>query len=118
MAVAAGAAKILTDAARFPLRIGSRAASDSVRTGLYLGDAVLAAGVKAGEQIERPAVAAMRGAGIEVESFHTGGGSKVSFDFFAGGPPEILDPGGTLPGATEWDRPLSKAAHMSRASAM
>ncbi|MGB0970101.1 MAG: esterase/lipase family protein [Mycobacterium sp.] len=109
MAVAGGAAKILTDAARFPLRIGSLAASDSVRTGLHLGDAVLAAGVKAGEHIERPAVAAMRDAGIEVESLHTADGSKVNYDFFAGVPPEILNPGGTLPGANEWDRPLSKA---------
>ncbi|TGD89401.1 lipase [Mycolicibacterium sp. CH28] len=52
----------------------------------------------------------MRAAGIEVESLRTAGGTKVDYDFFAGVAPEVLNPGGTLPGANEWDRPLS-AAH-------
>ncbi|MCH9666529.1 MAG: alpha/beta fold hydrolase [Actinomycetia bacterium] len=109
MAVAPSATQILTDVAKFPLRIGSLAAPDSLRTGLHLGDQVLAAGVHAGEEIERPAVAALRAAGIEVESLHTHSGRKVNYDFFAGVPPEVLNPGGALPGANEWDRPLSKA---------
>lgn len=104
------AAHLLTDIAKFPLRIGSHATHAGVETGLYLGERVLAAGVKAGEEIERPAVAAMRAAGIKVDSVLTSGGTKVDYDFFAGVTPEILNPGGTLPGANEWDRPLS-AAH-------
>ncbi len=109
MAVVDRAAKVLTDAAKFPLRIGSLAAGESLRTGMHLGDGVLAAGVKAGGEIERPAVAAMRAAGAEVESLHTNDGRKINYDFFAGVPPEVLNPGGNLPGANEWDRPLSKA---------
>lgn len=109
MADTSHAAQILTDAVRFPLRIGSVAADDTVRTGLHLGHHVLAAGVKAGGVVERPAVAAMRAAGLKVESFHTDDGRKVDYDFFAGVAPEILNPGGDLPGANEWDRPLSKS---------
>lgn len=104
------AAHILTDIAKFPLQIGARAAHTGVETGLHLSERVLAAGVKAGEEVERPAVAAMRAAGIEANSLLTAGGTKVDYDFFAGVAPEVLHPGGTLPGANEWNRPLS-AAH-------
>ncbi|GAY14294.1 triacylglycerol lipase [Mycobacterium sp. shizuoka-1] len=110
MAAGTTAAHVLTDVAKFPLRIGSHAARAGLSTGLHLGEHVLAAGVTVGEEIERPAVAAMRAAGIEVESLATAGGTKVDYDFFAGVAPEVLNPGGTLPGANEWDRPLS-AAH-------
>lgn len=110
MSVQTTAAQVLTEVAKFPLRIGSHAVGGSIRTGLHLGEKVLATGVTVGEEVERPAVAAMRAAGIEVESLHTHGGQKVDYDFFAGVAPEILKPGGTLPGANEWDRPLS-AAH-------
>ncbi len=103
------AARVLTDIAKFPLRIGSHAARSGVETGLHLGEHVVAAGVKVGEEVERPAVAAMRAAGIEADSVLTARGTKVDYDFFAGVTPEILNPGGTLPGANEWDRPLSKA---------
>ena len=103
------AAHVMTDIAKFPLRIGSHAARSGVETGLHLGERVVAAGVKVGEEVERPAVAAMRAAGIEADSVLTAGGTKVDYDFFAGVTPEILNPGGTLPGANEWDRPLSKA---------
>ncbi len=109
MAAATSATQILTDVAKFPMRIGSLAAADSVRAGLHLGDKVLAVGVEAGGEIERPAVAALRAAGIEVESLHRHDGRKINYDFFAGVPPEVLNPGGALPGANEWDRPLSKA---------
>lgn len=104
------AAHVLTDIAKFPVRIGSRAAHSGIETGLHLGERVLAAGVGVGAEIERPAVAAMRAAGIEVESLRTAGGTKVDYDFFAGVGPEVLNPGGTLPGANVWDRPLT-AAH-------
>ena len=109
MTVVDRAAQVLADAAKFPLRIGSLAAGESLRTGMRLGDGVVAAGVKAGGEIERPAVAAMRSAGIEVESLHINDGRKINYDFFAGVPPEVLNPGGNLPGANEWDRPLSTA---------
>ena len=109
MAVPTSATQILTDMAKFPLRIGSLATEGAIRTGLHLSDRVVVAGVKAGGEIERPAVAAMRAAGKEAESFHTDGGRKVDYDFFAGVAPEILNPGGALPGANEWDRPLSKS---------
>jgi triacylglycerol lipase len=113
-------AHVLTEVAKFSLRIGSHAAGsgmaageriggDSVRAGLHLGEKVVAAGVDVGDAIERPAVAAMRAAGIEVESLRTNDGRKVHYNFFAGVTPEILNPGGTLPGANEWDRPPSKA---------
>lgn len=108
MAVDSGVADILTHAAMFPLRVGSHAAG-SGRVGLQLSQKVLAAGVNVGDEIERPAVAAMRAAGIPLESWHTDHGRKVSYDFFAGVAPEVLNPGGSLPGANEWDRPLSKA---------
>lgn len=104
------AAHVLTDIAKFPLRIGSHAARSGVETGLHLGERVLAAGVSVGADIERPAVAAMRAAGIEIETLRTAGGTKVDYDFFAGVAPEVLKPGGTLPGANVWDRPLT-AAH-------
>ena len=120
MSVETSAAHVLTDVAKFPLRIGSHAVrsgvaagerigENSVRAGLHPGEKVVAAGVDVGEVVERPAVAAMRAAGVEVESLHTDDGRKVDYDFFAGVAPEILHPGGTLPGANEWDRPLSKA---------
>lgn len=120
MASDAHAAHVLTEVAKFSLRIGSHAArsgiaagerigADSIRTGLHLSEKVLAKGVDVGEEIERPAVAAMRAAGIEVESLYTDAGRKVHYDFFAGVTPEILNPGGTLPGANQWDRPMSKA---------
>jgi len=109
MAAVTDAARILTDAAKFPLRIGSHAAGDSMRAGLHLGEKVLAVGVNVGEEVQRPAVAAMRAAGVEAESRHTDGGRKVDYNFFAGVAPEILNPGGTLPGANEWSRPLSKS---------
>lgn len=111
---------VLTDLAKFSLWIGSHAArsgvvaserigADSIRLGLHLSERALAVGVDVGEEIERPAVAAMRAAGIEVESLRTDHGRKVDYDFFAGVTPEILNPGGTLPGANDWDRPMSKA---------
>jgi triacylglycerol lipase len=94
MGIDAHAGHIITDVAKFSLRIGSHATRS---------------GVAVGEEIERPAVAAMRAAGIEVESWHTDAGRKVYYDFFAGVTPEILNPGGTLPGANQWNRPMSKA---------
>jgi triacylglycerol lipase len=103
------AARLLTDIAKFPLRIGSHAARSGAETGLHLGERVVTAGVKVGEEVERPAVAAMRAAGIEADSVLTAGGTKVDYDFFAGVAPEVLNPGGTLPGANEWERPLSTA---------
>jgi triacylglycerol lipase len=120
MAVDTSAAHVLTEVAKFSLRIGSHAARSeiaageriaggSIRAGLKLSERVLATGVDIGEEIERPAVAAMRAAGIEVESLRTDDGRKVDYDFFAGVTPEILQPGGTLPGANEWARSLSKA---------
>ena len=120
MAIDAHAAHVITDVAKFSLRIGSHAARSgigagerigggSIRTGLHLSEKVLATCVDVGEEIERPAVAAMRAAGIEVESLRTDAGRKVYYDFFAGVTPEILNPGGTLPGANQWDRPMSKA---------
>lgn len=120
MAIDAHAAHVITDVAKFSLRIGSHAArsgvtvgerlgGDSIRTGLHLSERVLVNCVHVGEEIERPAVAAMRAAGIEVESLRTDAGRKVAYDFFAGVTPEILNPGGTLPGANQWDRPMSKA---------
>jgi triacylglycerol lipase len=120
MAIDARAAHVLTDVAKFSLRIGSHAArsgvaagerigADSIRTGLHLSERALAVGVDVGEKIERPAVAAMLAAGIEVESLRTDHGRKVHYDFFAGVTPEILNPGGALPGANDWGRPMSKA---------
>ena len=120
MGIDAHAAHVITDVAKFSLRIGSHAAhsgiaagerisGESVRTGLHLSERVLVNFVHVGEEIERPAVAAMRAAGIEVESLRTDAGRKVYYDFFAGVTPEILNPGGTLPGANQWDRPMSKA---------
>ncbi len=120
MASDARAAHVLTEVAKFSLRIGSHAAGSgagaaerigagSIRSGLHLSERVLAACVDVGEEIERPAVAAMRTAGIEVEALCTDGGRKVYYDFFAGVTPEILNPGGTLPGANQWGRPMSKA---------
>jgi triacylglycerol lipase len=119
MASDAHAAHVLTEVAKFSLRIGSHAAhsgiaagervgADSIHTGLHLSERVLATCVAVGEEIERPAVAAMRAAGIEVESLYTDDGRKLHYDFFAGVTPEILNPGGTLPGANEWHRPMSK----------
>ena len=120
MAIDAHAAHVLTDVAKFSLRIGSHAArsgiaagerigADSIRTGLHLSERVLAKCVAVGEEIERPAMAAMRAAGIEVESLYTDDDRKLHYDFFAGVTPEILNPGGTLPGANQWHRPISKA---------
>jgi triacylglycerol lipase len=120
MASEADAAHVFTEMAKFTLRIGSHAArsgvatsesigTGSIRTGLRLSGRVLAVGVDVGEKIERPAVAAMRAAGIEVESLRTDHGRDVHYDFFAGVTPELLKPGGTLPGANDWHRPMSEA---------
>jgi triacylglycerol lipase len=120
MAIDAGTARVLTDAAKFSLRIGAHAARSgvaagerigarSIGSGMHLGERVLAVGVDVGKEMERPALAAMRAAGIEVESLRTDGGRKVDYNFFAGIVPEVLNPGGALPGANEWDRPMSKA---------
>lgn len=120
MAIDAHTAHVLNDVAKFPLRIGSHSArsgivagkrigADWIRAGLRLSERALAVGVDVGEEIERPAVAAMRAAGIDVESLRTVHGRTVHYNFFAGITPEIRNPGGTLPGANEWDRPISKA---------
>ncbi len=116
----ADAAHILTDVAKFALRIGShvaragvstgeRVGAESIRAGLHLSERVLAAGVDVGEEVERPAGAARRAAGLEVAALRTDKGRKVDYDFFAGVSPELLNPGGTLPGANDWHRPLSSA---------
>ena len=102
------ATHILTGAAMFPLRIGAHAASTGVETGLHLGERVVATGVEVGGAVERPAVAAMRAAGVRLEDWRTDNGRKVHYNFFAGVAPEVLNPGGTLAGANEWDRPLSR----------
>ena len=63
----AHAAHVITDVAKFSLRIGSHAAhsgfatgerigAESIRTGLHLSERALAVGVHVGEEIERPAV--------------------------------------------------------------
>lgn len=103
---------VLRDAATFPTRIGSHADVDdrlgkAVKTGLHLGAKVLAAGVHVGEAMARPAEAAMRAAGIEIEPSHSADGD-VRYDFFSGIGPEIERPGGVLPGANEWDRAVSE----------
>jgi triacylglycerol lipase len=120
MAIEADAAHVFTEMSKFTLRIGSHAArsgvaagesigTGSIRTGLQLSGRVLAVGVDVGEKVERPALAAMRAAGIEVESLRTDHGRDVHYDFFSGVTPELLKPGGTLPGANDWHRPMSEA---------
>ncbi len=113
------AARLLIDVTKSALQSGSHAAGsgiaaverlgdEALRAGAHLVEKVLAAGLSVGEELERPAVAAMHAAGIDVESSRDDSGRKVDYDFFAGVPPEILHPGGSLPGANQWDRPLSK----------
>lgn len=99
---------VLAHAAILPLRIGEQVAEAGARGGLHVSERVTLTGLSVGAHVERPAVAAMRAAGVWVEDWHTDGGRKVDYDFFAGVMPEVLHPGGTLPGANQWDRPLSK----------